>query len=72
MMDISYYMGSYYVTSEEFNAIFKITATNTVITSIQIVDNMPVIGEYVDPQDEVMQAVWDNFKVFIEKLSTEA
>lgn len=71
-MNISYYMGSYYVRSKEFSAIFKVTVTNTVVTSIEIVDNMPVFGEYVDPQDVVMQAVWDNFKVFIEKLSTEA
>lgn len=71
-MKVLLYLGSYYIDSPQSMAILKITPTSAVNTSIEFVQDMPVYGEYVDPQDITMQVLWDNLKMFINNLSTES
>jgi hypothetical protein len=70
MYNIIYYQGSYYIQSDRYKGVFKVTTSINEVTTIEIVPVMPAYnyGEFVDIHDVVIDSIYENLIQFIKKL----
>ncbi len=69
-MEVKYHFGSYYITHPAYNYVFKITQMLDGVSTIEVVNDFPKYGEYIDPNDIIVIGIMENLKNFIAKLSS--
>jgi len=72
-MQAVYYQQSYYIKSDNFHTVYKFTpSVGGITTQISVVESMPLYGIEHDPQDILIQSLFENIILFIEELKDES